>query len=100
MSDVKQIADMLDPSGKLWAAVEARVLAEDDPTVVRDVEELRRFPDGSVVVTGSGIFYVKSASGWSGEAGKRIPSSWLIDPEFSVQPLRVVNVCARCGVAS
>lgn len=62
--------------------------------VVSTVRELRALPVASVVETGSGFRYVRKINGrWacpgvSGDAA----SSWLLDPEHSVQPIRLVYV--------
>ena len=55
--------------------------------------ELHKLPVGSKVFTGSGYVYTKEQGGrWSNAHSRNAKASWLLDPEHSVQPIRVLVV--------
>ena len=66
----------------------------DTPTTLR---ELNALPVGATVLTGGGIAYHRLTTGcWSAPFAKNTPASWLLDPDHSRQPLRVIDTCATC----
>lgn len=71
----------------------AEFRTDRDAPVVGSVAELRGYPPATVVVTADGFRYVKKQNGrWYFECAKDTPSSWLLDPEHSRQPVRVMYV--------
>jgi hypothetical protein len=62
-------------------------------TTITKASELHKMPVGSKVFTGCGYVYQKEQGGlWSNAYSKNARASWLLDPEHSVQPIRVLGV--------
>lgn len=59
-------------------------------TTITKASELHKLPEGSQVFTGCGYVYTKQQGGWSNAYSKNARASWLLDPEHSVQPIRIV----------
>ena len=62
--------------------------------VATKVAELRALPTASVVQTADGFRYVRKINGrWACPGvSKDAPGAWLLDPEHSSPPIRVVYV--------
>jgi hypothetical protein len=62
-------------------------------TTITKAAELHKMPVGSTVSTGSAYVYTKEQGGrWSNAYSRNAKASWLLDPEHSVQPIRVLVV--------
>lgn len=60
-------------------------------TTITKAAELHKLPIGSKVSTGCRYVYTKQHGGvWSNAHSKNARASWLLDPEHSVQPIRIL----------
>lgn len=61
-----------------------------DPITTR--AELNALPVGAIVETGSGLRYRKRENGrWWMRYAQNTPPGWLLDPEHSKQPIRLIE---------
>jgi hypothetical protein len=77
------------------ATLGAAAMAHEYAVSLRDIEsvaELKALPQGTTVETANGLRYVKTGAFWSAPVAKRTPPAWLLDPEHSKQPIRVVEL--------